>query len=570
MAIVQISRITQRKGLQEDLPQPLAGAELGWSVDERRLFIGNGELSEGAPVVGNTEILTEYSDLLSFATAYTYQGAAAGYSVQTGATSGTPVSQSLQSRLDSLAIVSDFGATGNGVTDDTDAINRALFQLYCRQVNPQIRRSLFFPAGVYVITDTLLIPPYCDLVGEGDQSSIIYFYVQTWSNTASWPLGTLVVNSGNYYRSILPVPPGISIANATYWQAQSLPACIARTADSLQQSGANIGTNGAIAPRNIGITGMKFTSNMIMDGVLIEDCEDSYLENVSIQGPLTTTALAVNTDDTAGVRWASTASLICTNIQLVDVSVSGFTYASRTDQQIIGCVWDRCRFDTLHQGIYLGDTVVVNGGPTGTRITNSVFDNIYNQGIYIESCELNTSTTNLFLDVANHFNGSSNPAAPVIDIKTGQNLSVGDMFERTTAFAGTHARVAVNNTASVAIDSASRLQLGTYTRNTGLTDTLLDNTATTTLFTVDATTTRAFKVDYTIVRSTLTRTGTFTVVASTDGTGGTLSSSDSGVQNSATGVTLTVSETGSVVSFEYATTATGTDADIYYSLTKLA
>ena len=59
MAIVQISRITQRKGLQENLPQ-LAGAEFGWSIDERRLFIGNGTLQEGAPVIGNTEILTEF------------------------------------------------------------------------------------------------------------------------------------------------------------------------------------------------------------------------------------------------------------------------------------------------------------------------------------------------------------------------------------------------------------------------------------------------------------------------------------------------------------------------------
>jgi hypothetical protein len=49
-------RITARKGLQVDLPQPLAGAELGWAVDERRLFIGNGPLEDGAPVVGNTEI----------------------------------------------------------------------------------------------------------------------------------------------------------------------------------------------------------------------------------------------------------------------------------------------------------------------------------------------------------------------------------------------------------------------------------------------------------------------------------------------------------------------------------
>ena len=63
MAIVQISRITNRKGLQENLPQ-LAGAELGWSIDTRRLYIGNGTLQEGAPEIGNTEILTEFSEII--------------------------------------------------------------------------------------------------------------------------------------------------------------------------------------------------------------------------------------------------------------------------------------------------------------------------------------------------------------------------------------------------------------------------------------------------------------------------------------------------------------------------
>lgn len=50
-----------RRGLQENLPQ-LASGELGWSIDERRLYIGNGTLVEGAPEVGVTEILTEYSE----------------------------------------------------------------------------------------------------------------------------------------------------------------------------------------------------------------------------------------------------------------------------------------------------------------------------------------------------------------------------------------------------------------------------------------------------------------------------------------------------------------------------
>ena len=70
MAIVQISRITNRKGLTENLPQ-LAGAELGWCTDSRRLFIGNGTLESGAPIIGNTEILTEFSDITVLSD-YTY------------------------------------------------------------------------------------------------------------------------------------------------------------------------------------------------------------------------------------------------------------------------------------------------------------------------------------------------------------------------------------------------------------------------------------------------------------------------------------------------------------------
>ena len=60
MAVIQISKIQLRRGLQENLPQ-LASAEMGWSVDERRLFIGNGTLAEGAPSTGVTEVLTTQS-----------------------------------------------------------------------------------------------------------------------------------------------------------------------------------------------------------------------------------------------------------------------------------------------------------------------------------------------------------------------------------------------------------------------------------------------------------------------------------------------------------------------------
>jgi hypothetical protein len=71
VAIVQVSQITNRKGLAENLPQ-LAGAEFGWATDERRLFIGNGTLEDGAPVIGNTEVLTEYSDVFTGRTQFSF------------------------------------------------------------------------------------------------------------------------------------------------------------------------------------------------------------------------------------------------------------------------------------------------------------------------------------------------------------------------------------------------------------------------------------------------------------------------------------------------------------------
>ena len=70
MPITSISRIQNRYGLSENVPQ-LSAAELGWVIDTRQLYIGNGPTSEGAPEIGNTEILTEYSDLQSLLVPYT-------------------------------------------------------------------------------------------------------------------------------------------------------------------------------------------------------------------------------------------------------------------------------------------------------------------------------------------------------------------------------------------------------------------------------------------------------------------------------------------------------------------
>jgi hypothetical protein len=176
MAIVQISRIQHRRGLQQDLPQ-LASGELGWSVDTRRLFIGNGTVEEGAPELGRTEILTTRTDLLSLVNTYTFKGlSATGFPVQTGPTPNAPVVRTLQDKLDDVVSVKDFGALGNGVADDTDAINRALSRAFgsSQGIFPlNQHRTITFPAGLYRVTDTINIPPYTRIQGEGKNTTII-------------------------------------------------------------------------------------------------------------------------------------------------------------------------------------------------------------------------------------------------------------------------------------------------------------------------------------------------------------------------------------------------------------
>lgn len=215
MAVTQISRIQHRRGLQQDLPQ-LASAELGWSVDQRKLFIGNGTLEEGAPTTGVTEILTQYSDLTQIVGAYTFKGNAAGYEAQTGSSALAPIVRSYQQKFDDFVNVRDFGAQGDSVTDDTAAINRALQQIYKSgyELQPLVRRTIYFPGGVYLVSNTIQIPPFARLVGDGQISSIIY---QTQGNRP-----------------------------------------VANIADSKFISGPTITTSGGLAPQSIEISGLSF------------------------------------------------------------------------------------------------------------------------------------------------------------------------------------------------------------------------------------------------------------------------------------------------------------------------
>lgn len=84
-----------------------------------------------------------------------------GYTVGTGG-----VTQTVQTKLREYISVSDFGATGDGSTDDTAAISDAA--AYAANLG----KTLFFPAGTYVCT-TLTVYTSYKWVGESSVTSII-------------------------------------------------------------------------------------------------------------------------------------------------------------------------------------------------------------------------------------------------------------------------------------------------------------------------------------------------------------------------------------------------------------
>lgn len=541
MAIFQISQITNRKGKQIDLPQ-LAGGELGWSVDTRQLWIGNGSLEEGAPIVGNTEILTEFSDILSVATAYTYKGLAAGYTAQTGPTPSTPVEVSLQNWMDQWASVKDFGAVGDGVADDTAAINRALYQIYCREVNPQIRRSLYFPAGIYRITDSILIPPYATLYGEGINNSMI------------------VADS--------------SATSLLY---------VFRTCDSLQQSGAQIGSNNAIPPQNITISDMGFGTNAVGSNVfLIQDASNVFFESVKFFGPYNESDLTTSDADVACVRFASTPTLVTNNITFSSCIFSNATYAintrlpdTDTDQQVRSVTVTQNKINIVYQGVVLGSSPLVIDGPTGFSISENIFQSSYAEGVYIGLASLNATGFNLFYDVGNHFLGIDHPYTACISIESSNNVSIGDMFLRPDAQSSgfsagyTWPPITLNGTSCIAFTNSSQIAVGTYVRQSGQKTTLLNNViAPTDIFSINTSMIPSFSLEYNIIRGGIIRKGVLTsiipVAPATD-----MIVTDDYTENSTSGITLSVSLVLDNATLQYTSTDAIDDAIMTYSLTYL-
>tara|TARA_A100001011_G_scaffold369510_1_gene424870 strand:- start:62 stop:1654 length:1593 start_codon:yes stop_codon:yes gene_type:complete len=530
MPIVQISRIQHRRGKRTDLPQ-LAAGELGWVIDEQRLFIGNGTVSDGAPAVGNTEIVTEGSSAFTTALSYTYKGYLGDSTPIT-----TSQQRTLQNRLDEYVSVRDFGAKGDDSTSDLTAIQNAIDELYIDtdKDDTRARRVLFFPAGTYKISSALKIPPFAHLVGEG-------------------PDKTIIKNSGNNAVIVMQDDEG--------------------------NVGSNIGNSSATTPTQIQITNMTLRQSVAYGGVSLDRVTNAYFNNVKFQGTFASGGTDASTSKGVTVT-NSTATFSTSNIVFNQCQFTKFARLVDLSFNCTNIKFHACDFKTAFYGALIGaemdgSTTGLDDGPRDVQFTSSSWSDIGQQAILVAPATGTTddagprhivSHANFYAKtVANNFEGvGSIREVPIIQFDNDECSSVQDFFERTDA-----------RRSDGSTNAAPEVQGIGVTTKLIKSQTLPDNTSSaTTINEFPALASKGISIKYKITRGTLDRTGEFIISASTNG----ISFDDTFTESGATaGVTLTAtldnkdSTAGSeTVSFRFTTTSTGTAAIIDYQTTILA
>jgi len=535
MPIVQISRIQHRRGKRTDLPQ-LAAGELGWVVDEQRLFIGNGTVSDGAPAVGNTEIVTDGSSAFTSALSHTYKGYLGDSTPVT-----TAQQRSIGDRLDEYASVKDFGAKGDDSTADITAIQNAIDEIYkdTDKDDTRSRRVLFFPAGTYRINAALKIPPYAHLVGEGSDK-------------------TIIKNSGN---------------NA-----------VMVTMDDDGNVGADIGNSSATTPTQIQISSMTIRNTVAYGGISLDRVTHAYFNNVKFQGSYASGGSDASNSKGVTVNH-SNATYSTSNVTFNQCQFTKFARLVDISYNATNVRFHACDFSTAYYGALIGaemdgSTAGLNDGPRDMQFTSSSWSTIGQQAILVAPATGATdgagprhivSHANFFAKtVANNFEGTGTfSEVPIIQFDNDECTSSQDFFERTDLRSS---------------DGSSNLNAAPEVQGIGVSSkliksqTLPDNTSSaTTINEYPALTSKGIVIKYKITRGTLDRTGEFIISASTTA----VSSDDTFTESGAdVGVTLSAaldnkdSTAGNeTVAFKFTTTNTSGspgDATIDYQTTIIA
>lgn len=247
--------------------------------------------------------------------------------------------------IDEAVNVKQFGANGDGVTDDTDSIQRAINhvtdttfdKLYSNGhfIYKKGGGTVYIPSGTYRITETIVIGQYCRIVGDSSIGLDLYeiskenftgtVLIADFANKKSWILESAIYKKDG---STLEYKETV---NGTY-------------ADS-----GKINLMRGIFIENIAL----YTQNAVYGGIRLCMTPESILKNVSISGTLV--AILLNATWGSHIINCYTKSYLYGVLSVLDVnscSISGY-FNRITDAKNI-MINDDNRFDLEKEGTTFG------------------------------------------------------------------------------------------------------------------------------------------------------------------------------------------------------------------------
>ena len=156
------------------------------NVIEGIVSTGSTGISAGSFIVGQQYKITSLGtttqaqwNTIAGTTGQTYVVGSLFTAATTGASSGTgaaAVARTLATRFADVVNVKDFGAVGDGVTDDTAAIQAAVTFVAI------IGKQIFFPAGTYKILSVISTTGHLNILGEGEKTILDFSGITSGSS----------------------------------------------------------------------------------------------------------------------------------------------------------------------------------------------------------------------------------------------------------------------------------------------------------------------------------------------------------------------------------------------------